>query len=586
LINFWSFATKLTNDSQRINEGKNMTLKTSDLKENFDYFVSKPDVVLREEKTGAGKVNHLLLGDWLRYLGESHVHKRTTSGGTIKSATYVHVRCRGDEGWLKIDEFGEERALEVNFVDIGQGDGCHIVTPDDKIILIDAGISDNMIRFLSWRYNLRKRNVKRAEDFDPSKKVQAPWPIDYVVISHPDEDHYGGFAPIFSNPKLKFSKVFHNGIVERPKEKAVAGVKFPDDLGGVFEAGDKKFLFDLVTDADDLKKLVDAHPTTRKRLISTLRKLFENSPNAKVKAVGVEMDNLGAEVYLESFGKSKSFSLQILGPIRERKKFKTKHRETVRLLGSEGVTKNGHSVIFKARFGKLNLLLGGDLNSQAQNFLLQSYAGTKDTPEKLEKEIAKLHNKKQPLKPADQTRLGELEKELAKTEKAGKDQFESDVAKACHHGSQHIIDGFVRSVNAVATVISSGDNEQHSHPRPDALGAYGKLGRGKRPLIFSTELARSTNEFTPQLKNYLALRGITLQIEAETDAKKKAALLKTLEDKRDRNVAVYGMITLRALEDKVIIAQKLEVPRSASQKWDIYELEYDEAKEQFAYHGH
>jgi hypothetical protein len=49
-------------------------------------------------------------------------------------------------------------------------------------------------------------------------------------------------------------------------------------------------------------------------------------------------------------------------------------------------------------------------------------------------------------------------------------------------------------VDATVTVLSSGDNEPYSHPRPDALGALGKHGRGLRPLIFSTELARSAKE--------------------------------------------------------------------------------------------
>ena len=149
------------------------------------YFVSKPDVYLRSTSSGGSKKNHLLLGDWLRVLDT------TPEGGSIK------VRCRGDVGWLRTDEFSEKRALEVNFVDIGQGDGCHIVTPDDDIILIDAGVGSNMNRFLSWRYNLRSRNVERAPDFDEDAPEQEPWLIDHVVISHPDNDHYYGFLDVF-----------------------------------------------------------------------------------------------------------------------------------------------------------------------------------------------------------------------------------------------------------------------------------------------------------------------------------------------------------------------------------------------------
>lgn len=563
-----------------------MTLKTSDLKDGKSYFVSKSSVVLKETKKGTGKINHLLLGDWLKYLGKHHLHRWKTRKGANRSATYINVKCRGDEGWLRIEEIQKERALEVNFVDIGQGDGCHIVTPGDEIMLIDAGQGDNMARFLSWRYNLRSRNVKRAPDFDPSKPAKDPMVVEYVVMSHPDEDHYGGFEEVFDNPKLAFDKVFHNGIVERPKEKKVTGVEYKWDLGGTFNANGRKYLYDYVSSSTGLKKLVKTFPKTTKVLMTTLRALLKNSPNVSVTAVGVSMANLNKAVYLGPFDQTAKLSMQILGPIVEAAKFKAKSRRTLRVLGSEGVTKNGHSVIFKARYGKLSILLGGDLNSQSQNFLLQSYSGSEQTPEELEKIIARLKAKKQPLKAVDQKTLNDAEKSFSNLQATGRNIFGADVAKACHHGSQHIIDSFIRSVNSVATVISSGDNESHSHPRPDALGAYGKLGRGERPLIFSTELARSTNEFTPQLKNYLALRGITLQIEAETNKKKKKALEASLEEKRDRNVAVYGMITLRATDDKVIIAQKLEEARSESQKWDIYDLHFDKDSGELVYDSH
>ena len=555
---------------------------------NRNYFVSKPSVVLRENKDGSGKINHLLLGDWLRYKGETHLHKWTTSKGKKKSLLYVKVVCRGDRGWLKIDDFDDERALEVNFVDIGQGDGCHIVTPDDEVLLIDAGEADNMNRFLSWRYNLRDRNVRRSSDFNPDLQEDDPWEIDCVVMSHPDLDHYGGFQYVFANPKLSFNKVYHNGIVERPKEKAVSGVEYPDkwDLGGQFDYNNMTYLYDYVTGSTALKDIVNAHPKSQKVLMRTYRALLVNSKNVTIKGVGINMTSLKTKKYLPSFDNTREFSLQILGPIREKVRFKRKDMLTVRRLGSEGETKNGHSVIFQAKYKNLKLFLGGDLNTMSQNFLMQAYSGSDYSPEEMVKMIKKLKKRKQPLPKKDDQLLKDLEAELSRVESVGRKIFESDVAKACHHGSQHVTDYFIRAVNSIATVISSGDGESHSHPRPDALGAYGRYGRGERPLIFSTELARSTHEFTPQLKSYLALRGITLQIEAEKDKKEKKKLLATLQKKQDRNVAVYGMITLRAKGGSVIIAQKLEEARSESQKWDIYELNYDEAVGGFVYDSH
>ena len=52
---------------------------------------------------------------------------------------------------------------------------------------------------------------------------------------------------------------------------------------------------------------------------------------------------------------------------------------------------------------------------------------------------------------------------------------------------------------------------------------------------------------------------------------------------RDSNVAKYGMITVRTDGEQVIIAQKLERERSPGQKWDIYELYWNEKLGEFEY---
>ena len=53
-------------------------------------------------------------------------------------------------------------------------------------------------------------------------------------------------------------------------------------------------------------------------------------------------------------------------------------------------------------------------------------------------------------------------------------------------------------VGAASTVISSGDNESHSHPRPTIVAASGHVGHTKidadkmaTPLVYATEIARS-----------------------------------------------------------------------------------------------
>ena len=468
------------------------------------YFVSKPDVYLRSTAGGGIKVNHLLLGDWLSYRGETH-------NGWVK------VRCRGDIGWLNKDDISEDRALEINFVDIGQGDGCHIVTPDDEIIVIDAGVHTNMNRFLSWRYNLRSRNVAPAPDFDPDDPdVRKPWTIDHVVISHPDNDHYYGFLDVFENRKLKFDKVFHNGIVERPIDDKDPALVYPtnDDLGGYAKSGTKSYVWDVIDTSSKMKALIKAHPKTRKQYLSTLRACVANSPGVTFKSLSTDVSDLNKSVYMGPFDGSGKLALRVLGPVPEKITHQGITRSCLRKLGNEGVTKNGHSVILKLQYGKLAVMLGGDLNTQSQDFLLQNYTSVKSKASSLERKISKLHAKGSTITISEQKELDVARAKLETIVAEARVSFECDVTKACHHGSSHFADTFLRVVNAAATVISSGDKESHSHPRPDALGAFGKHGRGDRPLIFSTELARSTREFTPIIKYFDALRDYMGQLDA------------------------------------------------------------------------
>lgn len=540
-----------------------------------DYFIARPDVVLRATPGGGAARNHLILGDWLRFLNDTR-------------GDFVKIRCRGAEGWVREDEVTETRALEVNFVDIGQGDGCHIVTPDDEIILIDAGVGSNMERFLSWRYNLRGRNVKRAPNFDPAKPEKDPWLIHYVIVSHPDNDHYLGFRQVFDNPKLAFDKVFHNGVVERPDEPQDPALSYPDDLGGYVD-GSPKMLWDVAHTSKRLKEIVAAFPDTRKQLISTYRACLENTKTTRFRSIGKKKAQLEASghVFFDKFdGTSGALALEVLGPITEPVTHSGETRDGLRKLGAEGITKNGHSVVLRLTYEKLAVMLGGDLNTQAQNFLLNLYAGGPKKTSSLEDKISKFEAEGTAISPANQAKLDTAREKLAKIVEEGRKTFQVDIAKACHHGSSHFTDTFLAVLNPVVTVISSGDEESHSHPRPDALGTFGKHGRGRRPLIFSTELARSTREFTPVIKFLNVLRDFEARLEAEADPEKRKAIEQEMQEKKDRNVVVYGMITLRALGDTIIIAQKLEEPRNAGAKWDLYELHHNENTGMYEYDIH
>ena len=83
------------------------------------------------------------------------------------------------------------KELKIYFLDVGQGDSCLIVTPNNKKILVDGG---------------------GTEDFDVGKNILIPYllarritHLDYVIISHFDTDHVGGVLTVME--ELKVSKV-------------------------------------------------------------------------------------------------------------------------------------------------------------------------------------------------------------------------------------------------------------------------------------------------------------------------------------------------------------------------------------------
>lgn len=149
-------------------------------------FAVYPAVKIFDEKTDGEKIKwthlkNLLFGDFIRVLKD----KNTFIEKIVKNETYIKVRSRNCTGYILKSKIRPDRILEVNFVDVGQGDGCHVVTPDDQHYIIDAGGSDNMLRFLKWRFN--------------TKHSQSPPPAFDAVISHPDSDHYLGFGQLFKN---------------------------------------------------------------------------------------------------------------------------------------------------------------------------------------------------------------------------------------------------------------------------------------------------------------------------------------------------------------------------------------------------
>lgn len=469
------------------------------------------------------KVRQVLWGDWLTVEGEE------------------------PDGWLRIlwspktnpltlfisrADTVAVRPLEIVFLDVGQGDGAVLITPEtgakEGVIVIDAGEGDNMERFLNGRF-----------------KAYRGFNFDSAVITHPDSDHYRGFGPIFANPKIGFKTIWQNGLVERPVSGTWAklGPSAKDPITKV------TYQTELAeTDADVRALLPDRSLNAKYWFPEVMQAAIDNPKVGQIAMLSTEHGQIeNGRSYVPGYGPSdgRGYAIEVLGPAVERDDAgKARLR---RIGGSLGETKNGHSVLLRLTFGRFSVFFGGDLNEPAERYLLTRYAGLSVFP------------------PAGSADYRMMVGKVAQ-------RFGSDVMKVCHHGSEKVTDAFLEAVNPACFIISSGDAEGHVHPRPDLLGRLGRAGRGASPVLLSTELQRSTREkadraLIDRIGRAVAKLAITPS-QALADAIKAdlATLSKT-------NVEVYGAIYLKTDGERLITAFKIE-SSSDTDKWFYYEYAF------------
>ena len=369
------------------------------------------------------------------------------------------------------------------------------------------------------------------------------------MITHSDQDHYGGFQPCFDHERFSFGKVHHNGLAERTGSS-------------LFGASDGEFLTELVTTDDEMRALYADEVVRGKKLYPKL--MHTALMSDRVGQIEMLSTVHGAveddRSWLPGFSPSVSpeLTIEVLGPVVEPDQqgrprlrwFGTEPGPTVN--GNDGKTKNGHSVLFRLKYRDLSLFFGGDLNLPAEHFLLRNYAGV---------------GPDQPLSAA----IGPASL-----------RFRSDVMKSCHHGSADVSDEFLRAVDPFAFTVSSGDQESHVHPRPDLLGRLDRNGRGAAPLILCTEILRSGRE----KEDAAVLRRIRasdalIENPATPEERRKELRKKRAADQEllaKRNVEVCGAITLRTDGRHLVIAFRLETEAGSGRRWQTYTFRHHPEK--------
>ncbi|MBT7819942.1 MAG: hypothetical protein HN672_11415 [Chloroflexi bacterium] len=478
------------------------------------------------------KVRQVLWGDWLRIDKEKHETDPKPGWLPVIWAPKLLERQ-----WLYIkeEETTDKRPLEIIFLDVGQGDGSVLITPEsgakEKIIVIDAGEGGNMRAFLNGRFR-----AYRGFNFDAA------------VITHPDQDHYLGFEKIFEDHDIGFKTIYHSGLVERPvsgtfdklgemKTAPATGVKYLVDL-----AEEKQTIEDIYSDPEKIRKF--SFP-------GVMHKALQNEKIKDYRMLSTGHGTLeGEQAYMPGFAPSdhRGYTVEVLGPVVE---YDSEQKPRLRRISSAyGETKNGHSVILKLEYGDFKVLFGGDLNIPAEKFLLKHYTGREKFPSK---------------KSADYLMMIQ----------EAKPTFGAEVMKVCHHGSEKVTDAFLAAVNPACFVISSGDQEGHVHPRPDLLGRLGRFGRGESPVLLSTELQRSTREREDR-KLVAAMHKEVDKLAKSPTEKIRKSLHKNIKELGKTNVSVYGAIYVKTDGKKLIAAFKNELD-APKKKWFYFEYSIDEA---------
>jgi len=441
------------------------------------------------------------------------------------------VKARGATGYVKASDLGGEPLLEVYFIDVGQGDGVLIRTPGGKHILIDGGY--NRAKQPTGKNAADFVDWKFAKDYGKTKiKLEA------MIASHCDADHYGGLWDLL-NPEE--TDGLDASTVE-VKQFYHAGVSWWKRPGGDRNLGAKSagFLTKLLSNRASVKAGLPkggAGTKLQGEWADFMKVVYEH---------GCPVTRLThASGYLPGFepatGKA---SIKVLAPV----EYTVGGKAAFRDLGSRhGQNTNGHSVLLRLDYGRSRILLTGDLNKKSQQLLLDEYEGERT-------------------------------------------EFLCDVAKGCHHGSDDVSYEFLQAMRPAATIISSGDNEGHAHPRPNIVAASGITGHIKikndeliTPLVYSTEISRSVNLGTPSKlthEDVIDESGNSLEVSDFSNTKIDYAVVKagdlnptqhtkSFENRMIVDGIVYGLVNVRTDGNRILCA----VLNEKKSKWEYQSFE-------------
>lgn len=445
-----------------------------------------------------------------------------------KSGSRVKVRARGRKnyGWVEKSALGGQALLELYFIDVGQGDGILIKTPNGRHLMIDGGYrrksqdtGKSAADFVDWKF---------FHDYGEDRIV-----LDAMIASHCDADHYGGLLDLLAVDEsdeldcqgVRVKGLYHAGVGwwRRPTK---GGGRW---LGAYETVKGEKFFTQLIGDRDAIAAALapGANPALQGEWAQFMQaglgaRWTNNRPTSIQR-----LSNLDG--YIPGFepGTAGEPAIKVLAPVQ----FDVSGKPAVRRFDSDDAQNtNGNSLLLSLNFDSCRILLTGDLNRRSQQALLSDYTGHRD-------------------------------------------EFLCDVGKACHHGSGDVSLAFLKAMSPAVTIISSGDNEGHDHPRASVVAASAISGYLEMdgdelisPLIYSTELARSVRIGHPTKLDYDDAGGKAATLEGEPFERGRLHFTETkpggFPGSGDRSMGstsivaglIYGLVNVRTDGQRILCA--------------------------------
>lgn len=130
------------------------------------------------------------------------------------------------------NENNYENDLVTHFIDVGQGDSSLIEFPNGQVALIDGGPRSNSKELIKY---LKSTNINK---------------IDYLIATHPHEDHIGGLPEVLRNFKVEniympdriaSTKIFEDLLKEIERQNLSIDIAESGDY--IIDDGDLKFYF-------------------------------------------------------------------------------------------------------------------------------------------------------------------------------------------------------------------------------------------------------------------------------------------------------------------------------------------------------